>query len=217
MDRSGGVGFSLLELLAVLAVVGIVSAVAVPSVNAVLRGSRLTQGAQLICSQLDLARQTALSKNHSVEVRFYQYGDPETPGESPNSPGTGSFRAVQIFDIQDSGAAVPLSKVQVVPPSIVIDSGAVLSSIIGSASPAAVPASTTGAALNFPIPRAGTQYNCTLFRFLPDGSTNLSLASQWWFLTLHNLLDGRNLDTPPANYFTIQIDANNGHIKTFRP
>ena len=73
--------FSLVELLVVIAVIAIVAGYAVPAVTTMLKGSQLTQGSQMVVDQIALARQTALSRNRSVEVRFYKYADPETPGE----------------------------------------------------------------------------------------------------------------------------------------
>jgi uncharacterized protein (TIGR02596 family) len=172
----------------------------------------------MLVDQLSVARQTALSMNNSVEVRFYQFGDPGIPGEQVNSPSTGRYRAMQTFVIQDSGTAVALGKVQLLPNTIMIDSGATLSSIIGSsqASPA-IPTATKGSMLNVPIPRVGTNYNSVAFQFLPGGSTNLTPPISTWFLTLHKLNDADGLNTPPSNFYTVQIDASNGHIKTYRP
>lgn len=221
---AAGKGFSLVELLVVIAIIAMIAAFAAPATNAILRGSQLTQAAQMLSDQLGLARQMALSKNHIVEVRFYQLGDEGIPGEKASDPNTGRYRAFQSFEIQESGTPVAVSKMQRVPSSIIIDSGSAdagktLSSIIGLAQNASsVPTLKTGAALNVSIPRAGIAYNSVSFRFLPDGSTNLSsLANQQWFLTLHSLNDGDRLNGSPANFFTIQIDAINGHIRTFRP
>jgi len=183
--------------------------------NTVLKGTQMTQAGQLISSQLELARQLALSRNHSVEVRLYQYGDPGMPGEQASSPGTGNYRAVQTFDIQDSGSAVALGNAKVLPSSIIIDSGTTLSSMIGGATSTTMPQFATGASLNVPVSSIGTQYNCVFFRFLPDGSTNIPTSQV--FLTLHNINDGKALTNPPPNFITIQIDSINGHLKTFRP
>jgi uncharacterized protein (TIGR02596 family) len=214
-------GFTLVELLVVLSIMILLMTLVTPAMNNILYPAQLTQGAQMLSDQLSLARQTALTRNHSIEVRFYQFGDPEIPGEQPASPSTGKYRAVQLFDVEDSGTAVALSKVQRLPPSVIIDGGVTLSSIIGLAqSSPGVPTSTTGAALNIALPRVKNQYNSSSFRFLPNGSTNLpplSSTGGQWFLTLHGLNEGDRLGAAPSNFFTIQIDANNGHTKTFRP
>jgi len=218
--RVSRAAFTLIELLLVITIIIILTALVTPAMDSLLRPLQLTKGAQLLDGQLSLARQIALTRNHSVEVRFYQFGDPEIPGEQPSNPGTGRYRAMQIFEVQESGTAVALDKVQRIPPAVVIDSGAALSSIIGSAQASpGIPTATDGAVLNIPLPQVGMHYKAVSFRFLPSGSTNLpSTSGAPWFLTLHNLSDGDpSTKTPPANFFTLQIDANNGHIKTFRP
>lgn len=215
-SRNGA--FTLLEILVVLSIIVLVAGLTTPAVTTILRGSSLTQGGQLVTDQLGLARQTALSRNRSVEVRFYQYGDPETPGEQENNPSSGKFRALQLFEIQESGTdAKPLGKVRTIPPSVIMDGGTALSSILGAAQSSSSPSAATGSDLNSPIPRVDKQYNAVTFRFLPDGSTNLSPQTGSWFLTLHALKEGDRLSAPKADFFTIQIDAINGHFKTFRP
>lgn len=223
-DLEGGIpsarnGFTLLELLAVICLIVVIVAFTVPAISPMLKGSQLTQGSLMISEQLHMARQIALSKNRAVEVRFYQFGNAGSPGEQANSPATGHYRAIQLFEVQESGAFTAQGKAVRVPDSIIIDGGATLSSLIGGAGAESNPALTTGGGLNVPLPRVGTQYNCVSFRFLPGGTTDLPKTPGCaWFLTLHALNLGDNLaPAPPPNFFTIQIDPFNGHIKNFRP
>ena len=206
-------GFTLIELLVVLTIIAIAAAFSLPAMSTVVKGSQLTQGAQMINDQLTFARQTALSKTHSVEVRFYQYADPQTPGETAGSPATGKYRAMQIFDIQTSGTVSPVDSVQMVPQSIIIDSGTSLSSLLGISQQKAWTVSDP----QVKLPRAGTSYNCRVFRFQPDGSTNLTSPPSQWFLTLHSINNGDAMTTPPSNYYTVQVNAINGHLQTYRP
>jgi uncharacterized protein (TIGR02596 family) len=224
-DRPAAAGFTIVELLAVVAIIALLTAFVVPATSNMLRGSQLTQAAQMVSDQLSLARQTALSKSHSVEVRIYQFSDPSMPGETVGAPGNGKYRALQCFEIQDSGAAVAMGKMQILPQTVIIDSGIAssgsnsLSTIISSAqlSPG-VPTISHGTDAGYAaIPRAGTAYNAATFRFLRDGSANFSSSASQWYLTLHNLTDGNALASPPHNFVTIQVDPANGHILTFQP
>lgn len=213
--------FSLLELMVVLAIIVTIAIFAVPAIGPLMKGSQLTQGALMVSDQLNLARQTALSKNHAVEVRFYQFALAENPGERADNPATGHYRAVQLFEVRESGALVPVGKMARLAGSTIIDSGATLSSLIGAARiPPSSPALASGAELGVSLPQVGTHYNCASFRFFPGGTTNLTPKNppSQWFLTLHALSDGDALvSRPPANFFTIQIDAINGHTKNFCP
>lgn len=200
--RGASAGFSLLELLAVIAVFGIIASVTMPAVSSVMRASDLRTGSQILSEQLGLARQMAISKNRSVEVRIYQYAvPPET--------GNGKFRAIQTFEILDSGVAQPLGRVCRLPASVLIDSGSTLSSIITTPS--------SGADVGYSLPEVGKSYQCVKFRFLPDGSTDLSTANSSWFLTLHHASEGDSLSKAPADYSTVQIDPANGRTRIYHP
>lgn len=208
-------GFSMAEMLAVMAIFVLMAVMIAPAMNTITRGSALTQGTQMIADRLHYARETALSMNRSMEVRFYQFANPRLPGESADHAGTWKFRGIQIFQIQESGTASALGKMQMLPPTVIMDSSAALSSIIGSAVTDTSTAVGPGMLYDGPsIPNVGTQYHCVTFRIFPDGSTNLSPSTGKWFVTLHNLVDGDNRTSPPANFTTVQIDALNGHIKS---
>lgn len=209
--RSASAGFSLLELLAVIAVFGIIASFTMPAVSSVMRASDLRTGSQILSEQLGLARQMAIAKNRSIEVRVYQYAvSPET--------GEGKFRAIQTFEILDSGVAQPLGRVCRLPSSVLIDSGATLSSIItGTSGGGLSPAAATGAEVGYSLPEIGKSYRCVKFRFMPDGSTDLPPASTSWFLTLHHVSEGDSLSSAPSDYSTVQIDPANGRTRIYHP
>ena len=211
-------GFTLLELLTVMAIMIIMMGLASPALTSIMKGSQLTQAGQTVTDQLALSQQTAIAKNHAVEVRLYQFSDSETPGEAAAN---GKYRALQSFEILTSGSAIPLGKCKRLPALIVIDSGSTLSTLISEAGKSTstalhVPSAASGSELQVSIPSVGMSYNSVAFRFRPDGSTELP-SNQKWFLTLHSLNDGDNLTKVPANFVTLQIDPANGHIRTFRP
>jgi uncharacterized protein (TIGR02596 family) len=110
--------FSLIELLVVIAIIAIITSFAIPAATTIIRGSQLTQASQVLSDQISLARQQALSRNRQIEVRFCRFGDPEIPGEKASDPTSGAYRSIQVFEIAESGAAVPLNKLQRLPSAV---------------------------------------------------------------------------------------------------
>ena len=94
--------FSLIELLIVIAIITVMASLMGPTLNSALRGTALTQATDKVIGVLSFAHQTALTKAQTVEVRFYSYVDPETPGD------TGQGHAIQALSIDDSGTALSL-------------------------------------------------------------------------------------------------------------
>jgi uncharacterized protein (TIGR02596 family) len=193
-----------------MAIIVMVIAFVAPAASSIGRGTKLTQASQIVGSQLSLARQTAISRNRQIEVRFYKLADPETPGQTANDKSTWKFQAMQSFDVVSAKQAIPLQKVQSLPGGSVVDSGPKLSSILD-------PAKRTQRDYSDPLPKAGTNYVYYSVRFRPDGSTDLPVTGGPWFLTMHNLKDGDAMTTPPPNFITIEIDPVNGAVKFFRP
>jgi len=224
--------FSLIELVVVISIIAVIAAFTVPAVTSVLKGSSLTQASQLIVDQFSLARQSALSRNRSMEVRLYRYADPETPGEDKTQKETWKFRAMQTFEVFEAGTMAPIDKVQTFPNTIIMsydsssatlsDGAKSLSTIIDLQTK--IDPATDNSATELPRD-VKKDYEYVSFRFLPDGSTNLApagLPSKGnWFVTLHNInekpTNSAGGPVPPANFFTVQVDPASGATKTFRP
>ena len=237
--------FSLVELLVVVAVIAIVAGFAVPAVTTMLKGSQLTQGSQMVVDQISLARQTALSRNRSVEVRFYKFGDPEIPGEKTDDPTSGFFRAMQVFEVLENGAALPLGPIQRLPMNVIMHEGepstkTPLSTIItdqGANGRTRFTKAQVGQDPTAPelpgMPSADKKsYEYVAFRFLPDGSTDLAptgfkgdpkdTTSDSWYITLVNPKDAKATklgvnEGEAGNYFTMQIDPITGTTRSYRP
>jgi len=219
--------FSLVELLVVISVIAIIAGFAVPAVTTMIRGSSLTQGSQNIADQIVLARQLALSRNRSVEVRFYKFADPETPGEDPKNPKTGFFRACQTFEILDNGGALPSGGLIRLPAGVIMNEGT-LSTILKER-PREEPKSSDP---SLPDTQALRNYEYVALRFLPDGSTDLpptgvesgDSKGDSWYLTIHGAQiqnkgagGAGKTDTLPDNFFTLQIDPITGSTRSYRP
>jgi uncharacterized protein (TIGR02596 family) len=233
-------GFSLIELIVVMAIIGILASFVVPAATTMVRGSQLTSASQVLVDQISYARQLALSKNESIEVRFLQYADPEIPGEKVSDPTTGKFRGIQVMEVTPSGIPIPVGKLQTLPPGVMMNPNSQYSSIIGGAS--ASPITPTHANNNDPpLPRnIQLQYNYVAFRFFPDGSTNLASpqsisqttlvtdnSATTWFITMHAINDLPKLTGSSSssgsspfqsiNFFTLQIDPISGSTMSYRP
>lgn len=216
-------GFSLLELLVVILIIGIVAAFVTPAASTILKGSHLSQAEQVLTDQIKLARQQAVTKNHSIEVRFIRYGDPELPGERADTPSTGFFRAIQVMEVLDSGAVVPLDKPQLLPLSIIVSPGS-LSTLVSHTDllpvkKARKEKSPDGTGGDPSLPRGiDWNYEFVSFRFMPDGGTSLnSTTGTIWCITLHNANERPAGGVPPPNFVTLQLDPVAGSIRLFRP
>ncbi len=225
-------GFTLIELLAVMGVIAVVIAFAIPAANQIIRGSQLTQGSQQLADQMGLARQLALSKNSSIEVRFYRFGDPETPGEQFDNPETGKWRAFQLFEILENGAALPIGPVQRLPRMVVMDgdrySTLLRETMRGPYRTALVDPTAPEMPIEVGERKVERNYEWVSFRFLPDGSTDLppraretegaanSNSDDSWYVTLIGLQD-ENKDVQKINFYTVQVDPVSGTSKAYRP
>jgi uncharacterized protein (TIGR02596 family) len=202
--------FTLLELLIVIAIIVLLASLMAPMLSSALRGTSVTQSTDKVIGLLSLARQAALTKSQTVEVRFYSYTNPEMPGD------TGECHALQAFSVDDLGSYTPITKPQTLPQNIVITTNANLSSLLGSNN--LVPFGT-GTVL---IPRVRTNYSYNWFRYYRSGSTSLQNSqipsNNVWCLTIENLSDDRvNATSPPSQYSTLTVDPYNGTVRTYRP
>jgi uncharacterized protein (TIGR02596 family) len=221
--RSRRTAFSLIELLVVCAIIGVIIGFTIPAATTMMRGSQLTQGSQALADQLSLARQMALTRNRPVEVRFYKFADPETPGEDAREQSTWRYRAFQAFEVLDNGAILPLGKIQMLPTTVVMNEGK-LSSLLDP-NVRGEPHQPTEK--DPEIPRISTKdvsktesYVYQTLRFKQDGSTDLpSAGNAQWFITLHGINEviATESSKPPANFFTLQIDPVSGAARSFRP
>ncbi|HEY8965014.1 MAG TPA: Verru_Chthon cassette protein D, partial [Candidatus Methylacidiphilales bacterium] len=183
-------GFSLIEVLLVLAIVAVVAVASLPSITSLILGSSLNRAGQTLAGELSTARQTAMTKNCEIEVRFYRIAS--------------QWTAVQVWrvDTGDTGDTYsPLRPVVFLPSGIVMSEP--LSPLIGSDSQvngqATLPSRSTA-------PYRG-------FRFRPSGSTSAAVTGTNNFVTLQ---EATAKGSPPANYYTLQVNPLSGSVATYR-
>ena len=210
--RAGGRAFTLIELLVVISIIMLLSVMILPAVGPLLRSSKMNNAASMITSSLDLARQTALTQNRDVELRFYRYA---TKTDANNK----QFRAFRTFYVYEDGSdpkkALALGKINYLPDNVIISAKTEFSPILDYAKNTACLAHDTE-----DLRGNGGNTEYVSFRFRATGGTNLSPvtgADSNWFLTLYLENAPIVANGLPANYFTAQIDPVTGRVRSYRP
>ena len=198
--------FSLIELLAVIALMGILAAIVVPSIRGVSSATELSVSAASIVDTLNLARQTALSANRPVEVRFY-----EVPRSGDQ---TLAYRAVGVYIIGETGPT-PIGRLTFLRNNVVMADTDAFGTLLRGL-PAGEEALPT-------VDPSGTKtFNYRTFTFRTDGSANLSRTTtlgggDTWHLMLYDKTRPLVGNTAPANHVTIQLLPDTGRTRTFQP
>lgn len=200
--------FSLIELLVVVTIISLLAVVSLPSYQKINRGHRLTVSAQTVADQLNLARQVAEARNRPVEVRLYKLPDFNQP--TTGSPTT--YRAVQIF-LLDSSSTNAITKAAYLQQPIAISTTEANTSLMDDTDlPEQQPGTTAPKLAGF-----NTNYRYRSFLFMPDGRTDLAVGKSWYITFYSQQEPTTGSNNLPANFVTIQIDPQTGHLQQFRP
>ena len=192
-------GFTLIEVLVVLSIIAVIVAFTIPAMAPALKGSKLRQSADQL--EALLARE-----NSPVEVRFFRFEDPESPGSLP------MYRAVQAAQVitnpQDhNDVKYDEEEVQMIPQPFVLAEKS-YSTIVESE---ALREDATK------IPRRELA-EFVAFEFRPDGSTNLATVDEaHWTLTVMRESDLNQELTPATEFITLVLDPFNGRIRRLQP
>ncbi|HSI87280.1 MAG: Verru_Chthon cassette protein D [Candidatus Methylacidiphilales bacterium] len=212
LRQSHSAAFSLIELLVVVGIIAAMSVLAVSALTRISTSSGVTVAGGLVVDQLNLARQTAISRNCQVEFRIYQLPDEGVSGSTTPS----QYRAMQMYVLDSAkGTASPAGRAVFLPRGVSFFEAASVSTLLTTQSPPYAVSGTTAAVKFVGFDPGSYNYKC--FEFNPDGSTDLDPTKNW-FISLANtkekLASGQQL---PANFFTVQIDPATGRIRNFRP
>ena len=196
--------FTLIELLIVMSILVILSMLIVPVFNTIIGVNSITSSADRLAAALDLARQSAMTQNKQIEVRFYEITAPGWPK---------AFRAFQTFEIASSGIVTPSAKPETLTSPTIIASDIGLSTLLDLTR-----AKTTWTSQDpqINLPGTGTTYNCCYFRFRPSGTTDLAVDKKW-HLTVVDAKAPGSATVPPKNFATVWVEPASGAIRVLRP
>ena len=208
--------FTLIEIMIVIGVIALIAVFAVPALNGVLKGSKMTQSSDEFERDITRARASAMRENHPIEFRFYELRDPEVPGSKK------AYRAYQAVkrlrapdDFAQTEDIIPITEVKMLPPGIIFSESSDYSSLF------TVPDIDDNTAKNWgdyddSLPRVETA-DYKAFYFRPDGSTNLVAikpGEKWCVTIMKEPGEGSSRELPP-DFVSFQVDPFNGHVRRF--
>lgn len=204
--------FSLVELLSVMGIMSLLAAAAVPALRGPMDGYNVSGAANSMEGVLALSRQTAMTRNVPVEVRFYKHKD---------EIGEGWRMVAPVITAAASGKAVDeyLMEVRPLTGNIVMEATESFSTIISNAGtlPPSGPkiAPWQGKeADSAPNSVRGKDY--VAFQYNPDGSTNLP-SDEPWCVTLRNWHSRPENGRPADNFVSLVVDSHTGRTLKYQP
>jgi uncharacterized protein (TIGR02596 family) len=189
--------FSLLEMLMVLALVAAGIALVAEGYSATIHATAVSTGADMISDVLIEGRSDAVAQNTTVEVRIYDL--PPQPGAAP------VYGALQLHWLKADTSTPPVNKVLFLPAWVAIDATPAHSPLIAANANAVKPDATD--------PRLNSQTR--VFHFLPDGSTDLNPATNW-FMTVRAATQSDPAHFP-SNWACVRVDATTGRPQIYQP
>ncbi len=203
MKKTFRQGFSLVELLVVMAIMGILLVAATSVFQSISSSTNLSSGAAQLSSQINLARQLALTHNRVTEVRFLM--GPTGIGNSQAILGVQTFVDKNTDGIFNADEAA--SKIEWLPTGISASKETTQSSLLGATATGRVVVGGRG------------EIDYAALRFRPDGSplpAQPNTANNAWGLAVMAARDLSLSDLPP-NFVMISLNPTTGRLRSFQP
>lgn len=216
--RTRLLGFTLVEMLVVVMVVGLVVAAVAPMVFNTLSSTRLTSAGETLAAQISLAKQLATTHNEPVEIRFYSYADPESPGSKD------LVRAMAIMRVTPTAALVGVGAIalELITPVFYLPSGIVVGES-AAMSPILYGSLLSPQQDKEHVIRRSAEARYKAFRFSADGSPNLQAImngyspSRSYITLIEERAGSSGVGDIPKNFYTLQIDPATGKTASYRP
>ena len=199
-------GFTLIEVLVVLMIIAVIVAFTIPAMGPALKGSKLRQATDELEALLAGSHQLAITENTPVEIRFFKYEDPESPGSRRMFR---SYQSAQVItNPQDHNLdTYDLGEVKMLPAAFVI-AEKTYSTLVES---------EFLRRDEMEIPRSkSAEY--VAFEFRPDGSTNLATVDEkHWTITIMRETDVESTLDESTEFITLVLNPFNGRIRRLQP
>lgn len=191
--------FTIIELLSVVAIMLTLLAVCVPGISGTIGGLKVTNAAEVVVEEIQVARATALARNAPVEIWFLKEGN--------------RYQSVRSSLININNTSSWIGRTRRLPEGVAFASAQKYSNVIGAQTATAAPESP-----------AGTQG--VRLRVYPSGRMELVEASssvpvgpnETLFITLAPYVnfDVNSEANLPKTFATVQINPINARITTHR-
>ncbi len=209
-------GFTLIEMLVVVAIIALVAAAVTPMVFSQMMATRITSAGESMAGLLSLARQLAVSGNQEVEVRFYQYAEPATPGSTVGFRAVALVRSAGQAKGPGTGAGAGTQLGQQLSDTFFLPSGITVSGSAMMSPPLTI---FTSSPDREGIIKKVQGATFRAFHFYPDGSTDFqehAIVANRCYFTLGEervIADG----SVPKNFYAVQVDPTSGRVISYRP
>lgn len=191
-SAAGRAGFSLLELLMVVGIILVLFGMVTVGFNSILQSSRMEQAGRIVVDEINLARQTAMTKNRSVEIRFLR----EVRRDGTRAEPVFWRMQVGVRGRTEDAEFEPLKGATQLPQGVALAPEGALSSLLaGGGGPVSLVIRPTG---------------------VLESRSDLSLKDQWFVTLVPERGLGKSLGDL-TDFATVQIDPVTARPSLFRP